>query len=856
MERRRKTRASWNNSITLIIFGLILLALLLTLGLSQLITHGSLKGFAKNQVEANNEYLLQQKKENLKNLVQAPMDILARYEQDSKSTEELEQVIDLLEKQIDAVLNDFSDLLTNEEKRLKIKKLVRATRFGPEGNNFIWIIDQHRVISHLTPQVEGLPLDDPRFTDAKNKKPFLAELVKACNVKSSSKEAGVGEARLEFWTPGTDGRLSLQLAYIRHIPDLDLYLVGTLQARQVTEEKMSQALDEIRRLRLPDGNYFWVNDLQPVMLVHPLRPELIGQDLALYKDSKGTFPFRVMVDICKHEGEGFLEYQWSKPDQNSEKQYPKLSYVKLFKPWNLIVGMGVHTDDITSESQGRSQQLMTVVGGIQIKILGFGFIVLVLVFILVSTLVNKLLIEPVKSLEQYSQRISEGKTERRAIKGKFLGELKGLKKSFEIMLAKLQEKIREAEDKGKEAAKQAEQTKEALATAKRSAEISGKIESYQQAEVEKLSAMLTRMAEGDLSVSYAVGDGDEDTAFSRAAFLRIQNGLGSTARNLAAMLREIKDNSGSLSKAADALSMVSEEMLYRSQDMSNQANTVAGATEQMSINVNNMASAAEQMNVNVSNVSSTTEEMSHAVTSIAKRTQEVNLAIQEVAGNAKQGAEVAQQAVARVESASQTMNALGEAAKEIGKVTEVIKRIAEQTNLLALNATIEAASAGDAGKGFAVVAGEIKELANQSAAAAEEISEKIHGVQESTTQAVEVINQVVGTIRSINDSVSVITRAVERQTTASDDIATTMTESESGIVDIARSMSELSNTAMDLSSNSNEFASALTEVAENILRVSRAVDSGQAGVKGIDTHCRELVAVAERLSAMVKRFNL
>ena len=96
------------------------------------------------------------------------------------------------------------------------------------------------------------------------------------------------------------------------------------------------------------------------------------------------------------------------------------------------------------------------------------------------------------------------------------------------------------------------------------------------------------------------------------------------------------------------------------------------------------------------------------------------------------------------------MNALDRSAGEVGKVTEMIKLIAMQTNLLALNATIEATSAGEAGKGFAVVANEIKELANQSGKAAEDIARMIEGMQANTREAVGVIQRVAETITAIN----------------------------------------------------------------------------------------------------------
>src|SRR3954451_2927057 len=116
------------------------------------------------------------------------------------------------------------------------------------------------------------------------------------------------------------------------------------------------------------------------------------------------------------------------------------------------------------------------------------------------------------------------------------------------------------------------------------------------------------------------------------------------------------------------------------------------------------------------------------------------------------------------------MNQLGAAAMEIGKVTETITEISSQTNLLALNAAIEAARAGSAGKGFAVVANEIKELAQQTATATEDIKGRIGGVQSSAATGIGEIERVSQVIREVSDIVASIAAAIEEQSTVTRDI--------------------------------------------------------------------------------------
>ena len=122
--------------------------------------------------------------------------------------------------------------------------------------------------------------------------------------------------------------------------------------------------------------------------------------------------------------------------------------------------------------------------------------------------------------------------------------------------------------------------------------------------------------------------------------------------------------------------------------------------------------------------------------------EEMGASIKEIVENANEAARIAASAVKVAETANVTVGKLGDSSAEIGQVIKVITSIAEQTNLLALNATIEAARAGEAGKGFAVVANEVKELANQTAKATDEISTKIQAIQGATHGAVDAIGEI------------------------------------------------------------------------------------------------------------------
>jgi methyl-accepting chemotaxis protein len=95
----------------------------------------------------------------------------------------------------------------------------------------------------------------------------------------------------------------------------------------------------------PENNdYFWINDMYPKMVIHPYKPQLNGKDLSENKDPNGKRLFVEFVKVCREKGEGFVEYDW--PKYGADKPQPKLSFVKLFKEWNWVVGTGAYIDDI------------------------------------------------------------------------------------------------------------------------------------------------------------------------------------------------------------------------------------------------------------------------------------------------------------------------------------------------------------------------------------------------------------------------------------------------------------------------------------------------------------------------------
>jgi methyl-accepting chemotaxis protein len=122
---------------------------------------------------------------------------------------------------------------------------------------------------------------------------------------------------------------------------------ASLRDHSPADLAQKNAAARISKLRYGNGDYFWINDLAPKMIMHPAKPELNGQDLADIKDPNGKRLFVEFADVVKNKGSGFVEYQWPKPGKDAPQ--PKLSYVAGFEPWGWVVGTGVYIDDLQAQ---------------------------------------------------------------------------------------------------------------------------------------------------------------------------------------------------------------------------------------------------------------------------------------------------------------------------------------------------------------------------------------------------------------------------------------------------------------------------------------------------------------------------
>ena len=245
--------------------------------------------------------------------------------------------------------------------------------------------------------------------------------------------------------------------------------------------------------------------------------------------------------------------------------------------------------------------------------------------------------------------------------------------------------------------------------------------------------------------------------------------------------------------------------------------SVASSADGLRATAQTLALNAQEVTTQVRSVADACDRTSHNMRSVSAATEQLTSAIGEIGRQVGESKEIATVAVGEAAQANQVMSTLHEASNRINGVVRMISQIAKKTNLLALNATIEAARAGEAGRGFTVVASEVKDLAQQTARATDEVSAELGAIRETTKGAVDAIARISTTIGRMSDIATVIAGSMEEQRAATTEISQNINEATQATLDVQTTAQHVT-----------QSAEAASNAAGSVLNAADAVsaDSG------------------------------
>jgi len=597
------------------------------------------------------------------------------------------------------------------------------------------------------------------------------------------------------------------------------------------DEAQKLAREAVARLKYGAGDYFWINDMGPTMLMHPAKPELNGKDMSGFKDPKGVAVFKAFVDEVRRNKAGFVAYQWPKP--GSAEPQDKLSYVMGFEPWGWVVGTGIYVDNVLADAKQRWQRTAAVVA--VALLLGF------YAFASFYQVMSAGLREAVRA----AQAVGEGQlnhpiptTSGQSEEARLLGALQSMQSALrtrnerDAQLAAENLRIRQALDTCSTNVMIADASSRVIylnpavsrMLGRREAEMRKHLPGFDASKVlgQSFDAFHRNAAHQRNLLQHLKGEHRAQVQMGGLSFALTANPIVNASGERIGTVVEWNDRTAEVASEAEIaavvkgaaegdfatrLSTADKEPFFAA--LGRMFNSLLDNVSQTIVDVRN---AAENLTSASAQVSATSQTLSQSASEQAASLEQTTASLQEMSASIRQNSQsasttdgMAAKAAREAADGGGAVASTASAMKTIASKIGIIDDIAYQTNLLALNAAIEAARAGEHGKGFAVVAAEVRKLAERSQVAAQEIGELARTSLGTAESAGRMLAEMVPSISKTSELVQEIAAASSEQSRGVNQISQAMGHLNTSTQHNASAAEQLSATAEELSAQANEL---------------------------------------------------
>ncbi len=433
---------------------------------------------------------------------------------------------------------------------------------------------------------------------------------------------------------------------------LDYYQQLEASGAMTTEVAQKAAMDQIRLLRYGQNDYFWINDMSPTMLMHPMKPELEGKNLSAVKDPNGKELFNEMVKVARQQGAGIVDYQWAKP--GAEDPVPKISYVELFKPWGWIIGSGIYVDDVEAEFRDYVVRFSII-----------GLAIATVMALLVAILIRSIT-QPLRHSMQAMANIASGEADlTRQLDVSGNDELTTLGRDFNTFTRKLRGVIGQLFETSGSLA----QSSSALQ------DLAGQAHQHSQQQSQQMELVATAVNE----VTYAVQEVAKNAEQASNEVGDSEKQAGQGQRNIEASLQQIDQLSATINEAVGVIQSLADETTQIGSVLE-VIGSIADQTNLLALNAAIEAARAGEQGRGFAVVAD-------EVRLLAQRTQTSTAEIHTMIERLQKNSGDAVSVITRSSKASQTtVEQASQAGESLGQIAQALR------NLSGLNASIASAT--------------------------------------------------------------------------------------------------------------------------------------------------------------------